>query len=125
MRESEERENEPNQIKLLVKIFTQIWKNQKVRIGDGLIYIERVLPELSGFGLALVEKGLLDIVSGVKLRWLLGGGGLRRLLVVTRENAAVLGLDGPQTPLVIHLRPRKLPHTTDQIWVSAHLCGLL
>ena len=62
-------------------------------------------PEFCRLGLVLVDKGPFDIVGRVKLGRLLGWGvGLRRR-GVARENAAVFGLDGPDAPLVVHLRP--------------------
>lgn len=74
----------------------------------------------------LVDEGLLDIIGGVELGGLLGRTGSLGLGIVTRENSAVFGLDGPEASLVVHLRPRVLPNPTDEIRVPAHLrCSLL
>lgn len=62
-------------------------------------------PELGGPGLALVKQRLLDIVGRVELGWLDGWSLGFGLGIVPGENAAVLGLDSPETTLVIHLRP--------------------
>lgn len=75
--------------------------------------------ELGWFGFAFVNEGLLDVIGGIELGGLLGGWLLSGFLVVAGENAAVFSLDGPQTSLVVHLRPREFSHPWDQIWISA------
>jgi len=52
-------------------------------------------PELSGLWLVLVAEWLLDIVGGVKLRWLLGRSCRLSGGIMSRESSAVLSLDSP------------------------------
>lgn len=60
-------------------------------------------PELGGLGLAAVGEGLLDIVGGVILGGLAGGGGgIGGRRGVLGEGPAVLGFDGPGAALVVH-----------------------
>lgn len=87
--------------------------------------MRKKVPEFGGLGLVLVDEGLPDIVGGVKLGRLLGRGvGLGRG-VVARKNAAVFGLDGPDAPLVVHLRPGILSNTPDEFRVPRHASRLL
>ena len=78
------------------------------------------LLELGELGLALVEEGLLNVIGGVKLGWFRRGRGLGRLLVVTGQNTAVLGLQGPDPSLVVHPRPGHLPDPPRQLRVASN-----
>lgn len=91
---------------------------------EGNIKKKEGWPELGGLGLVLVEKGLLNIIGGIKLGRLHGGSVGLRLGVVAGESAAVFGLDGPQASLVVHLRPRILSNASYQFWVSCNPNGL-
>ncbi|KAK7334787.1 hypothetical protein VNO80_26551 [Phaseolus coccineus] len=73
----------------------------------------------------LVNKRLPDIVGRVKLGRLLGRGVGLGLGVVARENAAIFCLDGPDAPLVVHLRPRILPNTPNEFRVPGRGSRLL
>ena len=73
----------------------------------------------------LVNQGFLHIIGGVKFRGLLGRRRGLGLGIMARENAAVFGLDGPETTFVLHLGSGVLTNAADQIWVSAHLGGTL
>nr|GMD02902.1 uncharacterized protein DDB_G0283357-like [Ipomoea batatas]GMD08935.1 uncharacterized protein DDB_G0283357-like [Ipomoea batatas] len=53
----------------------------------------------------LVDERLLNIVGGVKLRWLLAHRRNGGLLLVVREFSAVFRLDSPKSPLVIGALP--------------------
>ena len=72
-----------------------------------------------------VDQGLLHIIGGVKFRGLLGGRRSLGLGIVAGKNAAVFGLDGPETTLVVHLGSGVLTYAANQIRVSAHLGGPL
>ncbi|KAK7374900.1 hypothetical protein VNO80_08343 [Phaseolus coccineus] len=61
----------------------------------------------------------------VKLGRLLGRGVGLGLGVVARENAAIFCLDGPDAPLVVHLRPRILPNTPNEFRVPGRGSRLL
>lgn len=76
-------------------------------------------PELGRLRLALVDQRLLQVVGGVELRELLGGSSGLGLRLVVGEFAAVLGLDSPETLLLIHLGSRVLPDPSNQIGVPA------
>lgn len=82
-------------------------------------------PELGGLGLSTVGEGLLNVVGGVELGGLHLRRGRRRLGLVAGEGAAVLGLDGPDPALVVHLRPRELADPADEIGVAAPNPSLL
>lgn len=83
------------------------------------------LLELGRLRFASVSERLLNVFSRIKLRRLLNGSFHFGLSVVTRENAAVLGLNCPQTSLVVHLRARVFAYTPDQIRVTANFRGPL
>ncbi|RYR10526.1 hypothetical protein Ahy_B05g078950 [Arachis hypogaea] len=84
-------------------------------------------PELGRFGLVLVDKGFLDVISRIKFGRLLRRCLRLRFGIVARQNAAVFDLDGPESPLVVHLGPRVLSDSPNQFGVPAHLprCSLL
>jgi len=87
--------------------------------------VRKKVPEFGGLGLVLVDEGLSDIVGGVKLGRLQGRGVGLGLGVVARESTAVFGLDGPDAPLVVHLRPRVLANTPDEFRVPRRASQLL
>jgi hypothetical protein len=77
------------------------------------------VPELGWIGLASAGGAGLNIIGRVEL-WLGGGGGLLGL----GEGAAVLGLDGPQPPPVVRVRPRRALDALRQLrrrrhWIAA------
>ena len=78
-------------------------------------------PELGRLRLALVNQGLLDIVGRVELGGLLGGLSFGRLRIMAGENAAVFGLDCPETTLVVHLRSGVFAYALNQFWVAVHM----
>ena len=82
-------------------------------------------PEFRGFGLVLVDEGLLNIVRGVELGRLLGRGLGLGLGIVAGQNATVFGLDGPDAPLVVHLRPGILATPPTQIRIPCRGSRLL
>lgn len=91
-------------------------------------------PELGGLGLAAVGEGLLDIVGGVVLGGLGSGGrGIGRRRGVLGERPAVLGLDGPDSALVVHGGAGELADARHQRRVAglrpdlcrrSHLCSV-
>jgi hypothetical protein len=76
-------------------------------------------PEVGGLRLAGAGGAGLDVVGGVELRLLASGG-----LLGLGEGATVLGLDGPQTPAVVRVRPRRALDALRQLrrrrhWIRA------
>ena len=87
--------------------------------------MRKKVPEFGGLGLVLVDQRLPDIVGGVKLGRLLDRSVGLGLGVVARKSAAVFGLDGPDAPLVVHLRPGILANTPNELRVSRRGSWLL
>lgn len=82
------------------------------------------VPKLGGFLLALVDKRLLNVIGWVELGLLIGSSiSYSGPSLVLRENAAIFGLDSPETTLVVHLGSRKLSNAAYKIWVSARSKG--
>lgn len=86
---------------------------------------EHNIPELGGLGLVLVNQGCLHIIGGIKFRGLLCRRRSLGLGIMAGENAAIFGLNGPETTFVVHLRSGVLTDAADQIWVPAHPGGPL
>lgn len=75
-------------------------------------------PELGGIRLAGAGNARLDVVGGVELGFR-GGGGLLGL----GEDAAVLGLDGPEPTAVVRVRPRRALDAHRQLRRRRHWVG--
>lgn len=83
-----------------------------------------ILPELGGVNDLVLVQGLGDIISGVELGGPDGRGLWCSDLLVRGEGTSVLGLDGPQAPLVVGLGSAVAADAPHEVLVTAGSHGL-
>ena len=76
------------------------------------------VPELGLLVDVLVAKRLGNVVGGVELGRFGGRKGGVGRLVVGGEGATILGLYGPQAPLVVHAGAREAPNASYNLLVA-------
>jgi hypothetical protein len=77
------------------------------------------LPKLRCVDDLVLVQRLGDIIGRVELGSADSGGRSSCGLLVRGEGASILGLDGPQSPLVVGLGPAVTAHAPDEILVPA------